>query len=222
MCNMKKATPSNFEHGKTFAWLNAKYTLLQKKLTKLSGFPGESPGSDSSPSIIKLQTPLLGLCPLQTHSQPRPMWEGRLIYWECPLGSQQWELHISPEDWRHIDTVSPRFNRVFCNKKLKTLVGRRSSDLEQAHREQKGKKDTQNFVGEQVQHTASMLHTFRLFLRSSPTFHFLIIPSQHWASRLLTRQVPCLSSLQSTPVISCQARLGLPACLPPVPGLPQR
>lgn len=99
----------------------------------------------------------------------------------------------------------------FVIKKPNTLVGRRSSDLEQAHREQKGKKDTQNFTGKQVLHTASMLHIFRHFLHSSPMFHPFTISSQHWASQFLTQQIPHLFSLQNTPVIC--PRQGL-CCLP--------
>ena len=107
-------------------------------------------------------------------------------------------------------------------KKIKELVGRRDSGLEQVHREQKGKKDTQNFLGHQVQPAASMLHPFRHhFLHSSPTFHLLTISLQRCAPRLPTWQLPCLLSLQSTPAISSQARLVLPASLPPVLGLPQ-
>lgn len=104
----------------------------------------------------------------------------------------------------------------FVIKNLKTLVGRRGSDLEQAHREQKGKKDTQYFVGKQVQHnTASILHPFRHFLHSSPTFHSLTISSQHWASQLLTQQLPCpfpFRAHQSS--LPSQGLCCLPASLP--------
>lgn len=176
--------------------------------------------------ITNVRIPLLGLFPLQAdawpHRQPCTMWKGRLIYWQRPLGPQQRELHISQEDWRHIDTVVSRFNDVFRNKKMKELMGRRGSTPEQVHREQKGKKDTQNFLGHQVQPAASVLHPSRHhFTHSSPTFH-LTISLQRWAPQLPTWQPPCLLSLWSTPAISSQATLVLPARLPPMPGLPQR
>lgn len=103
----------------------------------------------------------------------------------------------------------------FVTKKIKELMGRRDSTLEQVHREQKGKKDTQHFLGHQVQPAASMLHpSGHRFMHSSPTFR-LTISLQRWAPQLPTWQPPCLLSLWSTPAISSQARLVLPACLPP-------
>lgn len=76
----------------------------------------------------------------------------------------------------------------FVIKKLKTLVGRRGSDLEQAHREQKGKKDKQIFVGKQVQHSLNA-SSFQALLAqlthvSSP-YHFftaLSFPMAHTAT----------------------------------------
>lgn len=143
--------------------------------------------------------------------QPAMHHVGRLIYWEWPLD------HSSANSTfcQRTDVTSTWFPqdlmKSFVIKKPKTLVGRRGSDLEQAHREQKGKKDTQNFVGK-----LSTAHKPQRFMLSgtSCTAHLRFIPlpflPQHWASRLLTQKVPCLFSLQSTPVISSQARLVLP------------
>lgn len=79
--------------------------------------------------ITNVKIPLLALFPLQAdawpHRQPCTMWKGRLIYRQQPLGPQQRELHISQEDWRHIDMLSSRFNDVFRNKKNERVDGKK-------------------------------------------------------------------------------------------------
>lgn len=86
-------------------------------------------------------------------------------------------------------------------------MGRRGSDLEQAHREQKGHTKLHRQTG--TTHSLNASH-FQALLAQLTNVSFPYHSSQHWASQLLTQQVPCLFSLQSTSVTSSQARLVLP------------